>query len=195
MPKPLKPFEEDDEDLEQDLALFQNYTKPPREAKGITEGEDTNAETEEIEPEEVPEPILKEADFAPAGSSSIPSSKLASMKESKYVEIRHLTLSETYKPTKGVEGHILAFAVQSAFTSEEVKQVIIRLDPKLDKAFRSHALKGGFKIIRNDVQLERGRNPASWKDSLESVLSILWPLGFEQELLVLDRRDWAMPGQ
>lgn len=142
------------------------------------------------------EPILQGADLEPAGPSLLPASFDSSAQDSSSIaEIRHLTLSETYKPTKGVEGHILAIAVQSAFqTSDKIKKVFIRLDPKLEKAFRTQRLLGGFQIVRNDLPLESGLDTTtSFKDTLESLAKKIWPLSFESELLVLDKDKWQMP--
>lgn len=188
----LQPLD-DDEDDEYDLALFRHSStkasaKPGNATTTLTALSNLEAATSA-------EPILQEADLLPAGPSYLPASFVSRRNDaSSIVEIRHLTLSETYKPTKGVEGHILAIAVQSAFkTSDKIKHVLIRLDPKLDKVFRMHCLKGGFQIVRNDISLDSGLETVNWKDAIESIASRVWPLGFETELLVLDKEKWQMP--
>lgn len=187
--KPLN----DDEDDEYDLALFRHSstTGPSNPGNATT----TLTALANLESATSAEPILQEADLQAAGPSYLPASFEADVKDqSSIAEIRHLTLSETYKPTKGVEGHILAIAVQSAFqTSDNIKHVLIRLDPKLDKAFRMHCLKGGFRILRNDIPLESGMDISGFKDASEATASRVWPLGFETELLVLDKDKWQMP--
>lgn len=188
----LQPASNDQDDDEYDLALFRHSTAAPAAPSNATT---TLTALASLESAKSAERILVRADLEPAGSSLLPSSLKSKIKDtSSLAEIRHLTLSETYKPTKGVEGHILAIAVQSAFTtSDTIKQVIIRLDPKLDKAFRSHALMGGFQIVRNDLPLESGLEIRSIGDRIESIVRHLWPLGFESEILLLDKEKWQMP--
>lgn len=191
-----KPTTDADDDDEYDLALFRHSTTsgpPPAPAGDATT---TLTALASLESAKSAEPILQEADLAPAGPSYLPASATSNIKDaaSSLVEIRHLTLSETYKPTKGVEGQILAIAVQSAFqTSANIKYVLIRLDPKLDKTFRMHALKGGFQIMRNDIPLESGLDTTSLKDAVEALARKVWPLSFESEFLMLDKEKWQMP--
>lgn len=189
-PKPIAGDEEDDD--EYDLALFRHSTTAPPPQNNATTTLTALASIESAKPAD---PILEEADLEPAGPSLLPPSAISNIEDSSTLaEIRHLTLSETYQPTKGVEGHILAIAVQSAFTtSDQIKHVIIRLDPKLEKAFRSHALQGGFRIVRNDVPLENTLEKRTLKDRLECLARFVWPLSFESEILMLEKSKWQMP--
>jgi hypothetical protein len=194
----LGDLEEEEEDDEHDLALFRHSTTT-RATSGqdgsstTTPGNNYNTEPEPV----VRDPILNEEDLQPAGSTYFPSRISTSIKDPKTVaEIRHITLSETYKPTKGVESQILSIAIQSAFTtSDKIDKVVIRLHPKLEKAFRTSALNAGFKIIRNDVQLNHAREGKRIADILEYLASVFWPLGFESELLLLEKKDWKGPGR
>lgn len=181
-----------EDDDEYDLALFRHSTAAPIPQNNATT---TLTALASLESAESAEPILQKADLEPAGSSLLPNSLTSSIEGlSSIVEIRHLSLSDAYKPTKGVEGQILAIAVQSAFqTSEQIKHVIIQLDPKLEKAFRSQALQAGFRIIRNDVPLETGLEGKGFIDTLESVARRVWPLGYENELLMVDKDKWKKP--
>ena len=191
-----KPSSLDDEDDEYDLALFRHSTTATSTATTANMITPTTLTAlASLESATIAEPILQEADLQPAGPSYLPASFEAKIQDpSSIAEIRHLTLSDTYKPTKGVEGHILAIAVQSAFqTSDKIKKVLIRLDPKMDKAFRTQCLLGGFQIVRNDIALESGLEVVSFKDTLESIARRIWPLGFESELLVLEKEKWQMP--
>lgn len=182
-----KPSNNQEDDDEYDLALFRHSTTTT--ASSQNNDTTTLAALASLESIKAPESILQPEDLEPAGPSLLPPSLPTSIKDvSSLAEIRHLTLSESYKPTKGVEGHILGIAVQGAFTtSEQIKHVIIRLDPKLEKPFRTHALLGGFRIIRNDVSLESGLERRSYKDTLESIARRLWPLSYESEMLILDK--------
>ena len=171
----------DDEDLEQDLALFRDSAKLP--APPVDDG---------YRP--LPDSVLASS----TSGSLLPSSSI--IDESSACQIRHLTIAPSFRKTSQVDSYILDMAVHAALgtassSPTRFSQAVLVLDPKLDKNLRAQALNRGFRIagraplekLMQDQNRQRGGAIAGLA---ESVLRVIWPISFEQEVLLLHRKDW-----
>jgi hypothetical protein len=169
---------DDDEDTEQDLALFKDAAALA--AAPVDDGYVA-----------LPEETLQGASTGPLLQKS------SEIDESSACQIRHLTISPAFRKTAQVDTYILDLAVHAALGSTSssptrFSQVVLVLDPKLDKAIRAQALNRGFRIVgrvaaERLMRDEAGKTTAS---TMERLLSRIWPISFEQEVLLLHRRDW-----
>lgn len=182
MPKPAEVDEKavvlaDEEDTEQDLALFRDSAQMP--APPVDDG--YVPLSDEVLGSAAPGPLLR---------------KPSNIEASSACQIRHMTIGPSFRKTAQVDSYILDLAVHSALgTSAKAptrfSQVVLVLDPKLDKAMRAQALNRGFRIAGR-VGLEESIQDSQSKPvgRLEGLLRSVWPVSFEQEVLLLNRRDW-----
>lgn len=167
----------DGEDTEQDLALFRNSAQ-------------------------LPNPLVDDG-YIPLSDEVMASACIGSLvakdnfDTKQACQIRHLTIAPSFRKTAEVDSYILDLAVHaalgtSASTPTRFSQVLLSVDPKLDKAIRVQALNRGFRIagrvaLDELMQDSRTQQVRSWPERL---LKAIWPVSFEQEVLSLSRRDW-----
>ena len=177
----------EDEDS-RDMALFRHSTTVSTRTNGDSDPKGV-----------LPDQTLSADDLEPVGTSSIlPASSSASRSTA---HLRHLCVSEHFREMAKVDGYLLKMSINAAFSqstaNSAVDEIMLCLDPSLDKGLRSAALDSGFKIVGStklDIKSDIKDAAAMGRlhkigDILEALLRRIWPLSFTQEILLLRRQD------